>query len=417
MFRPGIRMGTLGGRFFCAALMVAPFAACGGDDEDKLGDGGDDDGGNGDGGGAKVLGTLYTMTNEATGNEIVVYDRIDDGSLDERGRVDASGNGSGPGDPNPFDPLASQDAVLLSQDGALLFAVNAGSDTIATFTVSDDGDLALVGTTSSGDFPVGLAQSPDGAYLYVLNGFGAGSISGFTAGSDGTLDAIAGSAQPLSGADPTAPAQIAFSPDGAWLIVTEKATSMIDTYAVDSGGVAGAPNTNAAAAITPFGAMFTSDGTLVVSNANAADPMAPVVDGGSASSYTINGVGGLEVVTAMAPSYGTAACWIEFSGDDETVAYATNTASGSISGFDIAGDGTLTPLDTTVLATLSVTGATPLDMARANGFLYTISGNMDAMATGSISVHTIGSDGSLTSVNDAAASTGLPAWVTGLAAR
>ena len=54
-------------------------------------------------------------------------------------------------------------------------------------------------------------------------------------------------------------------------------------------------------------------------------------------------------------------------------------------------------------------------MAIADGFLYTVSG--DAMGgDGTISVHRIGADGGLTSVSDVAA-TGLPSFVTGLAAR
>jgi 6-phosphogluconolactonase (cycloisomerase 2 family) len=388
-------------------LLAAPLAGC--DDEEPLPDD------------PEIIGTLYTMTNAAGGNEVVVYDRLDDGTLDERDRVSAGGNGSGPGDPVPSDPLMSQDALILSPDGHLLFAVNAGSNSVAAFTVEDDGDLDFIEAEPSGGvMPVGLTLSQDEEFLYVVHalgsvdGMGAGSINGFAVDHDaGSLTPIADSARPLSGAPETGPAVIAFSPDGDWLVVTEKPTNSIVTYAVDGDGVPGDPVVTPSTGVTPFGAMFTSDGTWIVSNANAADPLNPVPNGGSATSYGIENDGTLSVVTGESPSFGTAACWIEITPDD-AYAYTTNAGSMSISGYSVGG-GALTPLDAAALAVLSVANAAPLDMAIADGFLYTVAGDA-AGGDGTISVHEIENDGTLTAVDDDAAS-GLPAEVTGLAAR
>lgn len=368
-----------------------------------------------------VLGSLYTMTNAADGNQVVVYDRMDNGTLAERARVSAGGNGSGPGSPMPSDPLASQDALVLSPSGGFLYAVNAGSNSIAAFRVGSGGALTLVeAEPSGGAMPVGVGVSPNGQFLYVVHamgsvgGAGAGSIAGFAIGADGGLTPLAGSARPLSGAAMTGPAVVAFSPDGARLVVTEKPTSNLVTYAIAADGTPGAPVVTAAAGVTPFGGAFTSGGTWIASNANVPAPMMPVMNGGSASSYRLNGDGTATAITASSPSYGTAACWIELTPDDQ-YAYTTNTASASISGYRVGSDGALTPLAGTALATLSVAGAAPLDMAVADGFLYTLSGD-GAGGDGTISIHRIGSDGLLTGVSDLAAA-GLPAFVTGLAAR
>ncbi len=76
--------------------------------------------------------------------------------------------------------------------------------------------------------PVSIAV--DRRLLYVVHAGGmAGAqdvVTGFLIGPGGTLDPIAGSSQPLSAAL-TAPAQVGFSADGRFLLVTEKATNLI----------------------------------------------------------------------------------------------------------------------------------------------------------------------------------------------
>jgi len=386
-------------------LALAPLAGCDSPDPDD----------------PNVVGHLYTMTNDAGGNQVVVYDRLDDGTLDERARVSAGGNGSGPGSPMPSDPLMSQDAVILSPDGDNLYAVNAGSNSIAAFEVEADGDVEFIEAEPSGGvMPVSLTVSPDGRFLYVVHSMGtvdggAGSIVGFSVGSDGALSPLVGSTLPLSGAPMTGPAVIAFSPDGDRLVVTEKPTNNIVTYAVNDNGLPSAQVVNPSTGVTPFGAMFTSDGTWIVSNANVPVPNMPVPNGGSATSYRLNSDGTLTVITPTSPSFGTAACWIEITGDNR-YAYTTNTASSSISGYSIGSGGTLAPLSSgDELVTIGVANAAPLDMAIQDGYLYTVNGN-SAGGAGFISVHRINANGTLTTVSDQAA-TGLPAFVTGLAAR
>src|SRR5262245_3715257 len=165
-------------------------------------------------------GTLYTMGNDADANAVVVYERAADGHLTPRGKYFTGGAGTGAG-------LGSQGALAISEDGARLFAVNAGSDEISAFRVQDD-SLDLINTIGSGgNKPISLTVDDD--VLYVLNS-ASDSISGFRAGFSG-LARIAQSERPLSGSH-TDPAQISFSPAGQMLVITEKATDNIVLYAV-----------------------------------------------------------------------------------------------------------------------------------------------------------------------------------------
>ena len=164
-------------------------------------------------------GAVYTLSNQTSGNAVLIFDRQADGSLTAAGSVATGGLGTGGG-------LGSQGAVVLAQDSHRLFAVNAGSDDVSVFDVNESG-LTLVDRVASGGVrPVSVAAHEN--VLYALNAGGAGNISGFRIARNGTLTPIAGSTQPLTSAV-AGPAEIAFTPEGDQLVVTEKATNAIVT--------------------------------------------------------------------------------------------------------------------------------------------------------------------------------------------
>src|SRR5205823_1239492 len=76
-----------------------------------------------------------------------------------------------------------------------------------------------------------ISVTVHGNVVYVLNAGGAGNVSGFRLTNDGLLEPITGSTRSLSGSA-AGPAQVSFSPSGQWLVVTEKATSRLDLFAV-----------------------------------------------------------------------------------------------------------------------------------------------------------------------------------------
>ena len=85
----------------------------------------------------------------------------------------------------------------------------------------------------------------------------------------GKLAALGGSVRPLSAAS-TNPAQVGFSDDGGTLIVTERATNVIDSYTIDDDGFLTGPFVQASAGPVPFGFAVDKRETLIVSEAGAA---------------------------------------------------------------------------------------------------------------------------------------------------
>jgi 6-phosphogluconolactonase (cycloisomerase 2 family) len=338
-------------------------------------------------------GAVFTLTNSASGNEVAVFDRAGDGSLTPAGTVATGGNGTGAG-------LGSQGALVL--DGDRLLAVNAGSNTLSLLHVDRRGNVRLADVEPSGG--VGpISVTVHGKLVYVVNqgdATHAANIRGFLA-LWGNLVPLPGSSRPLSTAAP-GPAQIEFSPNGKHLVVTEKATNLIVTYRVVF-GYAGAPNAQPSAGVTPFGFAFDRRGRLIVSEAYGGAPDASVL-----SSYDLARDGTITPITANVATTETAACWVVVTRNGRYT-YTTNTGSNSISGYRIAHDGALTLLDAD--GKTADTGAGPLDLALAKSsrLLYSLNGGVPE-----IQGFAVNGDGSLDPLGSVG---GLPAGTVGLAAR
>jgi 6-phosphogluconolactonase (cycloisomerase 2 family) len=333
---------------------------------------------------------VYTLSNDPTANEVVVYTRAADGSLTPFGSFPTGGTGTGVA-------LGDEGALLWDATDKLFFAVNAGDSTVSMLGLRPDGTLALLSKVPAGGIgPVSLTQS--GSTLYVLNegnATNAANISGFTVDAGGLLP-IASSSQPLSAAQ-VGPAQIQFVQSGGVLVVTEKGTSMIDTYVV-AGGVAAAPHSYPSSGTTPYGFAVSVGGEIVVSDAFGGTSGA-----GATSSYAVAADGTVTTVTAALASTETAPCWVAISG---TTAYVANTGSGTLTTYTVGASGALT-LGTST----ATTGAGPADIAVTpdNAFLYVRNGGAD-----SLSVFAIGASGALTKQADFV---GIPLSSVGLVAR
>src|SRR3954451_13655104 len=199
---------------------------------------------------------VYVQTNDASENEVLAFRRGADGQLASLGRFATGGRGTG----KPHFP--SQSSILLSHDGGRLLVVNAGSDELSLFAVADGGLVLADHVGSGGLTPTSVAVR--GELVYVLNN-GTPNIAGFRI-DGGRLVALEGSARPLS-ADDADPAQVAFSPDGRTLVVTERGTDSISAYAIDADGRASGPTTIKASGKTPYGFDFAPDGAMIVTEA------------------------------------------------------------------------------------------------------------------------------------------------------
>ncbi len=340
-----------------------------------------------------LTGDVYVLTNQPTGNSVLVFHRDTAGGLTFAGSVASGGNGAGTG----ADPLGSQGPVVLSEDDRLLFAVSAGSNSISVFGVSGD-QLILLNTVSSGGvLPVSLTVRQN--LLYALNAGGTPNISGFMISpATNHLVSLPGSTQNLPGGAGAAAAQVSFSPDGGALVVTEKGTHTIDTFTLNDAGVA-QPGTSFPAysnSITPFGFAFGHNNIAIVSDAAA--------DSGL-SSYEVDEDGSLDTVTSFVDDSQAAACWVVVT-ENGNFAYTSNTGSNTISSYTVSAEGNLA-----LLNMIAGAGSVPIDMALSNNsrFLY-----VRNAGNGTISGFRVQADGSLTPVSSA---TGLPAGAAGLAAR
>src|SRR5439155_4598602 len=95
-----------------------------------------------------VVGAVYTMSNDPTGNAVLVFNRAADGSLTPAGALSTGGLGTGGREPD-FG-LANAGALALSDNGHLLFAVNPGSDDVSVFAVKNNNGLQLLDRQGSG---------------------------------------------------------------------------------------------------------------------------------------------------------------------------------------------------------------------------------------------------------------------------
>ncbi len=344
--------------------------------------------------GSSGVSAVFTMTDNATANSVLAYRIASGGSLVAYGAFPTHGAGLGAS-------LADQGSLALTADHQWLLVVDAGSDQVSVFHVNAPGSsLPLLTYTdrvaSGGVLPVSITIH--GSLVYVLNDGNsttAGTIAGFTLSSSGRLAALVGSSLPLSTPTPTGSAQISFNPAGTVLAVTEKATSVIDTYTVATTGLASGPTSTASNGSTPYGFAFSPNGNLVVSDAGP----------GALSSYSISSTGALTVVSGTVLDNQSAPCWVSFA-EGGRYAYTTNAHSNSISTYQVARNGSLV-LQASVGAT---TGAAPTDVAVTTGSQYFLS--YDAGA-GEIDVFSLGTSGSLTEV---ASVYGLPATAEGLVA-
>jgi 6-phosphogluconolactonase (cycloisomerase 2 family) len=338
-------------------------------------------------------GTVYTMSNATAGNAILVFDRHADGRLVAAGSVPTGGNGLGTG-------LGSQGALALTRNERWLLAVNPGSNTLSVFEVRPQG-LRLSDVEATGGVqPISVTEHH--GLVYVVHA-GSDNIAGFRLGADGQLSLLNGSARLLSGSG-VGPAQISFTPEGDFLLVTEKNTNSIVTFAIDRDGLPTDMRVQNSSGVTPFGFAFGKRDRVFVTEA-----FGGVTNLSATSSYEIGRDGTVTPLSASVATGQTAACWAAVTPNGRFV-YATNTGSGSITGYAIDFDGQIALLDEDGRTGITGDGSTPIDVViTADGtYLY----NLNAGAH-TITSFRIERDGSLTPISPVA----VPVAAVGLVSR
>jgi 6-phosphogluconolactonase (cycloisomerase 2 family) len=280
---------------------------------------------------ADAGGAVFVQTDDLEHNSVVAFERDATGALTRVGEFRTGGRG-GVERGVPLDSLASQDSLTYDSAHRLLFAVNAGSNTVTSFAVSGARLRRLQTVSSGGEFPVSVAARA--GLLYVLNAGGTGNVTGYRINPAGHLVSLPGASRSLGLANLprpdfiTAPADIAITPDVAHVVVTTKANNTIDVFNLNDGRLS-APVKNTAADIVPFAVAFGSSQRLVVANAGNS----------SVSTYRINADGTLQTLTRAVEDGQAALCCLVGTGN---TFYGANAGSSTISAFAVDADGTAT---------------------------------------------------------------------------
>jgi 6-phosphogluconolactonase (cycloisomerase 2 family) len=318
---------------------------------------------------------VFVQNDDPAGNTVVAYDRTASGGLTQVGSYRTGGLG-GVLAGSVVDHLASEGSLTYDARTHLLYAVNAGSDSITVFAVAGDHLTRLQVIGSGGSFPVSITA--DGGRVFVLNARDGGSVQGFLL-ARGRLVRVPAWHRGL-GLDPSqtpeftsTPGQIGFTPDGHQLVVTTKNGGNSVLVFQARPGRLRAPQVTSLPGTVPFGFAFDSRGNLALTEAGP-------------SAVATFGVARNGTLTArdLEATNQAATCWLVANG---STVYASNAGSASLSSFRVGAAGDLTALGNTATDKGTVDAA----VSRDGAYLYAQAG-----ATGAVDAFRIGSDGSLT---------------------
>ena len=326
---------------------------------------------------------VFVQTDNTAGNQVVAYDRADNGTLALANAYNTYGVG-GVLDGSVVDHTASQGSLAYDPDHSLLYAVNAGSYSVSVFSVRGDRLFLDQVIYSGGTFPVSVAVH--GNLVYVLNALNGGSVQGYVS-FFGHLFPLPGSNRNLQLTIPSTssqfvstPGQVAFSPDGSQLIVTTKASgNSIDVFRVGFfGELSPFPVVNVEPSGTvPFAISFDAAGHLVIADAGT----------NAVGTYTLDPDGTVTLLDAVGTGQ-SATCWVA---PAQGYFFASSAGSASESGFQ---ENPATGQLTLLTPATSTSGGTVDASASAGGqFLYVQTG-----ASGIVDGYQVNANGSLTPV-------------------
>lgn len=139
--------------------------------------------------------------------------------------------------------------------------------------------------------------------------------------------------------------------------MTEQVTDKIDIFELSDDGLVTSISRQTSAGTGPFSLNFARGGVLVVTEADSA----------SVSTYHLGTQNALRTISGAVPDGQTATCWISSTGSGH--AFVSNTASATLSSYQISADGTVNLADP---VTASLPGGAPIDSALSSDskFLY-----------------------------------------------
>lgn len=288
--------------------------------------------------------TVYTESNNpAVGkNAVLAFRQNANGSLTKIGSFLTGGTGQ-INLPKVIGPDDSSQEVVATRDERFLFAVNQGSNTVASFRIERNGSLDLIGVFYSGGVQpdsIGIA----GDKLYVANrgdsavghpGTVAPNITGFRIESDGILTPLADST--VTFPVDTSPSQNLITPNGKLLFadifaVPGSTAAQGNTFAPfqieKDGSLQAAPGGNGGAPVSPpllLGAAFNPNHPIIYAGLTAVNEVGV---------FTYSKSGQLTFV-GDSPVFGSAPCWAAVSANGRFL-YTGDTGTDSVGVFSLA---------------------------------------------------------------------------------
>ena len=218
-------------------------------------------------------GAVFVQTDNTAGNAVAAYHRAADGTLTLAGTYPTGGLGGILNGSVVDHTGVAGVARRMTTSQRLLFAVNAGSDTVSVFRVSGDRLELRQVIWSGGAFPVSVTVH--GNHAYVLDALGGGSLYGYRiAGRSPDADprlfaAARPRPRPRRRSSRTRPGRWRSRPDGSRLLVTTKANGNdVDVFAVrPDGRLSRSPVVNSEPGAVPFAIAFDRAGHVLIAEA------------------------------------------------------------------------------------------------------------------------------------------------------
>jgi 6-phosphogluconolactonase (cycloisomerase 2 family) len=388
-------------------------------------------------------GAVYAGTDDGQKNGLVAYGRKADGTLAYIGVYLSGGAGGQLNTGGAIDPLISAHSVL-NVDNRFVLQVNAGSNTVSSFTVNKDFSLTLVSVVPSGGFgPDTIAERDGVVYVANVSSDGVytgpedqvGDIDAFELNREtGHLQEIPGSKRQLVGR----PADLAVAPSGRFLVVpiynagstaisANAANAELECFAIVRPGFLtpfpvsvitstqrnNDQNRNLPSAIGIAIRELDGHEVVVVTEsreflANGQPASRSQFQTGSVSTFDLDNFGFLRPISLDVPTSSqittgptntsTSSCWISFDKDGRTF-WVVSASSSIISSFRFNEDGSVEEIDSRAATGVPVNPDAVNPAAGATGFVDVAeTGDSDFLyvlesGTGKVAVYGIVSPG------------------------
>src|SRR3954451_5914520 len=295
-------------------------------------------------------GTVYIEGNgHAKGSNSILAFRYTGGSLRPLDIREYPTGGRGSHDLSNAGVLDAEQQIVTNPDRTLLFAVNAGSDTVAAFHIADDGTLAPVAGSpfpSRGKAPASVGVSGD--ELFVANKAQDGirdlhktkaSYAAFHIEANGSLTPIGTPVQVPARSSPT---ETYVPPHTGHLMISTEESGPFRAFTIgDDGSLPQGPNSPLGLDKRVYPKQRKPD-YPVWPQGLAAHPTLPLLYAGVANVrrlvvYSYDASARLKFVSQQVVKGAILPCWVEVSSDG-TRLYTGNAGSQNISVFDIGTD-------------------------------------------------------------------------------